>query len=72
MESLDMDDEIAAPPDLATAEMVEGNAAEEMGLLSSHDDDQLLLFQMPDVLPIRNPKARCHLGSHFRDHFAHI
>eukprot|EP00873_Tetraselmis_striata_P013907 jgi/Tetstr1/434171/TSEL_023282.t1 len=57
MESLDMDDEIAAPPDLATAEMVEGNAAEEMGLLSSHDDDQLLLFQMPDVLPIRNPKA---------------
>jgi hypothetical protein len=64
MESLVDDEEIAAPPDLATAEMVESNAAEEMGLLGNQDDDQLLLFQMPDVLPIRNPKVAISLSAH--------
>lgn len=51
------EDEMTAPPDLVAEAPTRINAAMEMGLLDELEDDRLLLFQLPNTLPVRNPKV---------------
>lgn len=51
------EEEMSAPPDLITASEADGNAAEEMCLTDNFQDDRLLLFQLPNMLPVKNPEV---------------